>query len=93
MELSHLKTAFAFIAFIGVVTIAFAIATGTHEAVPDRAQFLVNTNEGYVVPCPIAGRFIFHPLPDHPANNDVLARFKDAVSWGELKQKDHPYHD
>jgi hypothetical protein len=45
MELSNLKNALAFIAFIGVFVIAFTIATCSREAVPDRAQFLVNTND------------------------------------------------
>ena len=92
MNPSNLNTAVGVIAVICVIAFSFMITLGTHEGVPDRAKFNVNTKDRYVVPCPVPGQFIFHPLPNQNFD-DVFLKFDGSVSWGDLKKKDHPYHD
>ncbi len=92
MNQTNVKTTAAAIVVTCVVAFAFTITVTTYEAVPDRAMFLVNTKVRYVVPRPVAGPYIFHPLPNQ-SDDEVFLQFDGTVSWGELKKKDHPYHD
>lgn len=84
-------------ALIGVggliaVVMAFMLAVTTSEAIPDKALFLVNTEQRFVVPAPLPGRYVFFALPDG-TGDDVWMRVQDRITWGELRHEDHPYHD
>ena len=59
---SKLKTAAIAVGFLVVVVLALMFTITTHEAIPDRARFLVNTKERYLVPAPLSAQYIFHPL-------------------------------
>lgn len=85
------KRPFLVIGIICAIPIGFMLLITSREAVPERAKFLVNTDERYVVPRPVDGESIFHPLPGK--SDDVLMSFDDTVTWGELKRSDHPYHN
>jgi hypothetical protein len=74
-----------------VVLLAFSVCVTTREAIPDRARFIVRTKERYIVPRPVPGQNIFHSL-SATDDDDVLVRFDAVVTWGDLRQKDHPYH-
>ena len=87
---SKLKAAAIAIGVLVVIVLAFMFTITTYEAIPDRARFLVNTKERYVVPKPLPGHYIFHPLPGD--SDEVFARFDASVTWGELRNKEHLYH-
>lgn len=88
---SKLKSAALGLGAMLALVLVSMFAITSREAIPDRAAFLVNVEERYVVPKPLPGQFIFHPIPG--AEDEVLGRFDGTVTWGELRRKDHPYHD
>ena len=84
------NSAFAACAVFGIV-LAFMFGITSSEETPDRARFLVNKKNRYVVPEPLPGRTIFYSLPSQ--DDEVFAQFDGTVTWAELRKKDHPYHD
>ena len=90
-NLSKLKTTGIAIGVLAVIVLVFMFTMTSHEAIPDRARFLVNRKERHVVPEPLPGHYIFHPLPED--GGEVFASFDGSVTWGELRTTDHPCHD
>ena len=88
----HLKQTCAVIAVLCTVPLSLMVLVTSSEAIPDRARFLVNKEEKYVVPRPVPGQYIFRPLPNQ-GDDEAFTQFDGTVSWGELKNTDHPYHD
>ncbi len=88
--ISKLKTAIIAMVVTGTILLVVMLTISSRETIPDRARFLVNKTERYIVPEPLPGQFIFHELPGD--SEEVFARFQDTVTWSELRKKDNPYH-
>ena len=88
---SKLKTIAIAVLALAIVIIAFLFTITSYEGIPDRARFFLSKEYRYIVPMPVEGQDFAHPLPH--GSDAVSFRFEDSVTWGELRDKNNPYHD
>ena len=91
-EISRIKQIAIVVVVLLGIALAFMLLITRSEAIPDRAKFEVHKKNKFIVPAPISGQRIFFPIQGRGPKEE-RSRSYILVTWGELKRKDHPFHN